>query len=83
MQQSHFSWVLEYPQWLKNFQSETHAFENVRLYFFFLRKTTDWRSNRALQISVVALCKFQFRAVLLNLSISVSYQSFYPIGLER
>ena len=51
--------------------------------FFFVRKTTDWRSNRALQISVVALSKFQFRAVLLNLSISVSYQSFYPIGLER
>ena len=51
--------------------------------FFFLRKTADWRSNRALQISVVALCKFKFRAVLHNLSISVSYQSFYPIGLER
>ena len=52
-------------------------------FIFFVRKTTDWRSNRALQISAVALSKFQLRAVLLNLSISVSYQSFYPIGLER
>ena len=68
---------------VKKIFRETYAFENVRLYFFFLRKTADWRSNRALQISEVALCKFQFRAVLLNLSISNSYQSFYPIGLER
>ena len=67
----------------KIFRERRMLSKTLGFIIFFLRKTTDWRSNRALQISVVALCKFQFRAVLLNLSISVSYQSFYPIGLER